>query len=90
MITEKAREFQKKNICFIDYAKSFDCGDQNKLNYTETGIQDHLTYLLRKMYAGQEATELNMEQWTGSKLGKEHVKAVYCYHAYSTYMQRTL
>ena len=46
------------------------------------GIPDHLTYLLRNMYAGQEATELNMEQWTGSKLGKEYVKAVYCYHAY--------
>ena len=51
---------------------------------------DHLTCLLKNLYAGQEATELNMEQWTGSKLGKEHVKAVYCYHAYSTYMQRTL
>ena len=86
MITEKAREFQKKNICFIDYAKSFDCGDQNKLNYTETGIQDHLTYLLRKMYAGQEATELNMEQWTGSKLGKEYIKAVCCHPAYLTYI----
>ena len=53
-------------------------------------IPEHLTCLLRNLYAGQEATELNMEQWTGSKLGKEYVKAVYRYHAYLTYMQSTL
>ena len=39
------------------------------------------------LYAGQEATELDMEQWTGSKLGKEYVQAVYCHLAYLTYMQ---
>ena len=56
-IIEKAREFQK-NICFIDYAKSFDCVDHNKLwkILKETGIPDHLTCLLRNLYAGQEAT----------------------------------
>ena len=39
------------------------------------------------MYAGQEETELDTEKWTGSKLGKEYVKAVYCHSAYLTYMQ---
>ena len=54
------------------------------------GIPDHLTCLLRNLYAGQEATlELDMEQWTGSKLGKEYVKAAYCHPAYLTYMQST-
>ena len=43
------------------------------------GIPDHLTCLLRNLYVGQEATELNMEQWTSSKLGKEDIKAVYCF-----------
>ena len=51
-------------------------------------IPNHVTCLLRHLYAGQEATELNME-WTGSKLGKEFVKAVYCHPAYLTYMQST-
>ena len=45
------------------------------------GKPDHLTSLLRKLYAGQEATEPDMEQQTGSKLGKEYVKAVYCHPA---------
>ena len=55
-IIEKAREFQK-NICFIDYAKAFDCVDQNKLENSERdGNTDHLTCLLRNPYAGQEAT----------------------------------
>ena len=54
---EKAREFQK-NICFIDYAKAFDCVDHNKLwkILKEMRIPDHLTCLLRNLYAGQEAT----------------------------------
>ena len=59
-IIEKAREFQKKNIyfCFIDYAKAFDCVDHNKLWKTlkKMGIPDHLTCLLRNLYASQEAT----------------------------------
>ena len=56
-ITEKAREFQR-NICFIDYAKAFDCVNHNKLwnILNEMGIPDHLTCLLRNLYAGQEAT----------------------------------
>ena len=58
-ITKKAREFQKNiYFCFIDYAKSFDYVDHNKLwkILKEMGIPDHLTYLLRNLYAGQEAT----------------------------------
>ena len=58
-IIEKAREFQKNiYFCFIDYAKAFDCVDHNKLwkILKEMGIPDHLTYLLRNLYAGQEAT----------------------------------
>ena len=56
---EKAREFQKTiSFCFIDYAKAFDCVDHNKLwkILKEMGIPDHLTCLLRNLYAGQEAT----------------------------------
>ena len=58
-IIEKAREFQKSiYFCFIDYAKAFDCVDHNKLwkILKEMGIPDHLTCLLRNLYAGQEAT----------------------------------
>ena len=58
-IMEKAREFQKNiYFCFIDYAKAFDCVDQNKLwkVLKEMGISDHLTCLLRNLYAGQEPT----------------------------------
>ena len=55
----------------------------------EMGIRDHLVCLLRNLYAGQEETELNMELRTGSKLGKEYVKAVYCHPACLTYMQST-
>ena len=56
-IIEKARKFQK-NICFLDYTKAFDCVDHNKLweILQELGIPDHLTCLLRNLYAGQEAT----------------------------------
>ena len=57
-IMEKAREFQKNiDFCFIDYAKAFDCVDHNKLEILqEMGIPDHLTCLLRNLYASQEAT----------------------------------
>ena len=58
-IIKKAREFQKNiYFCFIDYAEAFDCMDHNKLwkILTEIGIPDHLTCLLRNLYAGQEAT----------------------------------
>ena len=54
------------------------------------GLPDHLTWLLRNLYAGQEATvKPDVEHKTGSKSGKEYVKAVYCHPAYLTYMQST-
>ena len=53
------------------------------------GKTRHLACLLRTLYASQEATKLDMEQQTGSKLGKEYVKAVYCHPAYLTYIQST-
>ena len=54
------------------------------------GIPDHLTCLLRNLYAGkEEQLELDMEQQIGSKSGKEFVNAVYCHPAYLTYMQST-
>ena len=69
-IIKKAREFQK-NICFcfIDYAKAFDCVDHNKLwkILKEMGIPDHLTCLLRNLYAGQETT-VRTTDWF--KIGK--------------------
>ena len=56
----------------------------------EMGIPDHLTCLLKNLYAGQkQQLELDMEQQTGSKQEKESVKAVYCHPAYLTYMQST-
>ena len=57
-IMERARELQKNIFCFIDYAKAFDCVDHNKRwkILKEMGMPDHLTCLLRYLYAGQEAT----------------------------------
>ena len=67
-----------------------DCVDHSKLGkiLKEMGMPDHLTCLLRNLYTGQEVTELYMEQLTGSKLGKEYNKAVYC-HCLFNYMQST-
>ena len=59
-IIEKAREFQKDiYFCFLDYAKGLDCVDHNKLwkILQDMGIPDHITCLLRNLYAGQEATD---------------------------------
>ena len=77
----------QKNIYFffIDDAEVFDHVDHNKLGniLKEMGILDHLTCLLRNLYAGQEATVwLGMEQLPGSKLVKEYDKAAYCHPAY--------
>ena len=85
---EKAREFQKNiYLCFIDYATAFDGVDQNKVEIlNKMGIPDHLTCLLRNLYASQEETVLEMEQWTSCKLGKEYVKTAYCHPAYLTYV----
>ena len=67
-VIKKAREFQKNTyFCFIDYAKAFDCVDHNKLCkiLKEMGIPDHLTCLLRILYAGQEATARTGHGTTG-------------------------
>ena len=65
--------------------------DHNKLwkILIEMGIPDHLTCLLRNLYAGQEVT-VKTRHGTGSKLGKEYIKAVYCHPVYLTYMQSTI
>ena len=69
--SSKKQESQKIiYMCFIDYAKAFDCVDHNKLwkILEQMGIPDYLNFLLRNLYEGQEATlELDMEQQTGSK-----------------------
>ena len=91
-IIEKAREFQK-NICFcfIAYAKALDCVDHNKLwKIQEMGIPDHLTCLLRNLYARQEATVRTRHGTTDCfQIGKGVRQAVYCYSAYLTHMQST-
>ena len=90
-IIAKAKEFQKNiYFCFIDYAKAFDCADHNKLWKTlqEMGMPDHLTCLLRNLYAGQEAAVITgYETKNVSKSGKDYVKAVYCHPAYLTYIR---
>ena len=93
-IIQKAREFQK-NICFIDYAKAVDFVNHNKLwkILQEMGIPDHLICFLRNqgqdMQVKKQQLELDVEQQTGSKLGKEYVKPIYCFPAYLTYIQST-
>ena len=91
---EKAREFQKNiYLCFIDYAKAFDSADHNKLwnILKQMGVPDHLTCLLRSLYAGQEATVgtgYGTRDWF--QIGKGVLfKALYCHPAYLTYMQST-
>ena len=92
-IMEKAGEFQKSiYFCFIDYAKAFDCVDHNKLwkILQDMGIPDHLTCLLRNLYAGQEATVRTGHGTTDwFQMEKGYIKAVYCHPAYLTYMQST-
>ena len=89
-----AREYQKNiYFCFIDYAKTFDCVDHNKLWKTlhEMGIPDHRTFFLRNLYASQEATVRTRHETTDwFQIGKGVFKAVYCHPAYLTYMQSTL
>ena len=83
-IIEKAREFQKNiYFCFTDYAKAFDSVDYNKLwkILKELRISDHLTCLLRNLYAGQEAT---VRTGQGTTDWWEYVKAVYCHPAHLT------
>ena len=91
MVIEKAKEFQKNiYFCFIDYAKAFGCVDHNKLRkiLKEMGILDHLTYLLRHLYAGKEAAvRIRPGTMDWFKIGKGVHQS--CYLAYLTYMQST-
>jgi len=91
-ITEKAREFQKNiYFCFIDYTKAFYCVNQNKLwkILKEMGTPDHLTCLLRNLYAGQEATVRTGHGTTDwFQIGKGVHQGCILSPAYLTYMQR--
>ena len=93
-IIEKAREFQKNiYFCFIDYMKAFDCVDHSKLENSERDGNTRPLYLSpEKPVCGTRKQQLvaDVDQWTGSKLGKEYVKAIYCHSAYLTYMQSTM
>ena len=85
-IIKKARGFQKNiYFCFIDYAKAFDCVDHNTLLNKEIGILDTWPASWEIcMQVKKQPLELDMEQQTGSKLGEEYVKTVYCHPAYLT------
>ena len=89
----KKQEFQKNiYFCIINYAKAFGCVAHNKLwkILKEMGIPEHLTCLLRNLYAGQEATVGTGHGTTDwLQIGKEYIKAVYCHPVYLTYMQST-
>ena len=88
-IIEKAREFQKNiYFCFTDYAKAFDCVGHNELWKILKVIPDHLTCLLRNLYAGQEATVRTGHGIIDCfQIGKGVIKALYCHLVYLIYMQ---
>ena len=92
-IIKKVRQFETNiYFCFIDYTKAFDCVDHNKLwkILKEMGIPDHLTCLLRNLYAGQEATVRTGHGTTDwFQIGKGVCQAIYCDPVYLTYMQST-
>ena len=92
-IIEKSREFQEHiYFCFVDYVKAFDCVDHNKLwkILQEMGIPDHLTCLLRNLYADQEATVRAGHGTTDwFQIGKGVRQVCICHPAYLTYMQST-
>ena len=92
-IIEKAREFQKNiYFCLIDNTEAFDCVDHNKRweILQEMGILDHLTCLLRNLYAGQEAiVRIRHGTMDWFKIGKGVHQSVYYNPAYLTYIQST-
>ena len=88
-IIEKAREFKKKKIyfSFIDYAKAFDCVGYNKPENSSRDGNTIIPYLPpEKSVCKKQQLELDMEQQTSSKLGKEYIKALYCHPAYLTFI----
>ena len=90
---QKSKKFQKNiYFCSNDYAKALDCVDHNKMwkILKGMGIPDHLNYLLRNLYAGQEAA-VRMGHGTTDwfQTVKEYIKALYCHSAYLTSMQST-
>ena len=95
-IMEKAREFQENiYFCFIDSAKAFDCVDHNKLwkILKEMGIPDHLTCLLRNLYAGQEATVRTgrgTTDWfqTGKGVCQGYISSPCLFNLYTEYIMR--
>ena len=89
---KKARKFQKNiYFCFSDNAKAFDCVDHDKLwkILREMGIITLPVSWKICMQVSKQQSELDMEQRTGSKLGKEYDKAVYCHSTYLISMQST-
>ena len=92
-IIKKAREFQKNiYFCFIDYAKAFDCVDPINCGKFFKRWEHQITlptFWETCMKVKKQELEPDMEKQTGSKLGKERVKAVYCHPAYLTYTQST-
>ena len=93
-IIKKAREFQKNiYFCLLDYAKAFECVDHNKLENSSRDGNTRTPDLSPEKSVWRsvkkQMLELDIKQQTGSKLGKEYVKAVSYHPAYLTYMQRT-
>ena len=92
--SSKKQESFRKNIyfCFIDYAKAFDCVDHNKLWRVLQEMEYQTIWPASWeicMEVKKQLLEMDMEQLTSSKSGKEYIKAVYCHPAYLTYMQST-
>ena len=89
----KSKSIPEKHLLLLHWLHQslWLCGSQQTVeNSSGDGNTNHLICLLRNLYAGQKATvELDMDQQTGSKLGKEYIKAAYCRPAYLTYMQST-
>ena len=89
-IIGKAREFQKNiYFCFIDYTKAFDCGSQQTVENSSKRWEYQTTWPASWEICMQVRKQQLVGQQTGSKSGKEYVKAVYCHPAYLTYMQST-